>query len=98
MIRKANKYIVVCQQVLCSPGEAIRIHYGWDGEEFGARKAAIKHGFSVRGSDDFNVGVVQGGRLLSFDWMENPVGEDDESMAEIAEALGLEYEPAKERA
>ncbi len=99
MIRKANKYIVVCQQMLCSPGEAIRIHYGWDGNEFGSRKTAIKHGFSVRGSDDFNIGVVvQGRRLLSFDWMHDPVGEDDESMEEIAEALGLEYEPAKERA
>lgn len=49
------------------------------------------------GSDDFNVGVVQDGRLLlSFDWMENPVGEDDESMAEIAAALGLKYELAKD--
>ena len=91
-----TKYIVVCQQVLYSPGSERRFHYGWDGEEFGTRKAAIKHGFSVRGSDDFNVGVVQDGRLLSFDWMENPVGEDDESMAEIAAALGLQYAQAKD--
>lgn len=88
-----QRYIVVCQRALCSPGEPITIHYGWDGDEFETREAAIQHGYLTRGSDDFNIAVIEGERLVSFDWMDKPVGEDDASMAKIAEKMGLQYEP-----
>ena len=86
-------YIVVCQQAWCNE-TGVGIHFGWDREEFATRKAAIRHGFDIRDSDDFNIGVVQGKRLVSFDWMDRPVGERDETMAEIAKALDLEFDPA----
>ena len=49
----------------------------------------------MQGSDDFNIGVVEAGRLVSFDWMNKPVGESGESaevLAQIAEAIGLQEE------
>lgn len=94
----STEYIVVLQSVWASPGLGSGITYGWDGDRFPTREAAIKHGFKIRESDDFNVGVVDGSHLVSFDWMEAPIGEDDESMAEIAEALGLEFVPEQEAA
>lgn len=65
------------------------IEYSSDLEEFDTRKDAIKNGFKITESDDFNIGVVDGGRLVSFDWMGKPVGESQETIQEIAEALGL---------
>lgn len=85
-----TKYIVVCQSAWCN-AQGYGIYYGWDGEEFSTRKQAIKHGFKLRESDDFNVAVIQGDRLVSFDWMDMPVGEDDATMGEIAKALGLTF-------
>ncbi|HII1954291.1 TPA: antitoxin [Escherichia coli] len=35
-------------------------------------------------------GVIEGGKLVSFDWMNEPVGESAETLAEIAEAIGYE--------
>lgn len=84
-------YIVVCQQVVTSPGRDWTIVYGWDGDRFQTRKRAIAAGFKIRGSDDFNIAVVEGDQLVSFDWMNDPIGEDDDTMARIARALGLRY-------
>ncbi|HEA0268855.1 TPA: antitoxin, partial [Salmonella enterica] len=58
--------------------------------EFDKRDKAIKHGFKMQGSDDFNIGVIEAGRLVSFDWMDKPVGESPEILAEIADAIGYE--------
>lgn len=88
-----DRYIVICQSAWCN-ASGFGIDYGWDGEEFDTRAAAKKHGFSLRESDDFNIGVIRGSRLVSFDWMDKPTGEDDASMAEIARALGLRFTPA----
>src|SRR5947209_2044856 len=46
----------------------------------------VRHGFKIRGSDDFNIGVVKGGKLVSFDWMEKPL---DYDLNEVAEYIGL---------
>lgn len=35
--------------------------------------------------------VVRGKHLVSFDWMHKSVGEDDASMANIANAIGLKF-------
>ena len=85
-----TSYIVVCQSAWCN-AQGYGIDYGWDGEEFSTRKQAIKHGLKLRESDDFNIAVIQGGRLRSFDWMDKSVGEDDATMRKIATALGLTF-------
>ncbi|WP_227136705.1 antitoxin [Kosakonia radicincitans] len=87
-----TKFIVIQQRLWCNES-GYGIEYSSDLEEFEDRKAAIRHGFKIAESDDFNIGVIEDGRLVSFDWMEKPVGgecETPETMAEIAEAIGLE--------
>lgn len=87
-----TKFIVIQQRLWCNE-RGHGIEYSSDLEEFGDRKAAIRHGFEIAESDDFNIGVIEGGRLVSLDWMEKPVGgvgETREAMDEIAEAIGLE--------
>ena len=86
-------YIVVCQSAWCNSG-GFGIDYSWDGEEFPDRAQAIKHGFALRESDDFNVAVLSGRRLVSFDWMDHSVGNTDEDLREIAAALGLTFRAA----
>lgn len=90
-----QEYIVIIASAWCNE-QGVGINYGWDGERFKDRKEAIRHGFESRGSDDFNIGVVSGNRLLSFDWMEHPVGgTDDDDMEEVAKAIFLTFKRAK---
>jgi hypothetical protein len=79
---------VLCGQIVGSgPFETL---YNFDGERFTDRKKAIKHGLKIRGSDDFNIGVVEDSKLAHLDWMDNPVDTDPDLMAKIAEQIGLE--------
>lgn len=92
-----TEFIVICQSAWMNES-GYGIGYDWDCQRFTTRKAAIKHGWKVRGSDDFNVGVVAGDSLVSFDWMHEPAGEDEATMAEIAGAIGLIFSPALAKA
>lgn len=67
------------------------INYHAHGLRFATRMEAITEGLKERESDDFNIAVIEGGRLVSFDWMEETIGESPETMAEIASALGLNH-------
>ena len=78
-----TEYITICQSVVGNELSGYTIDYSTDGKRFSTRAGAIKNGFEVRQSDDFNVGVVNGNKLVSFDWMDDPVGEDADGMAEI---------------
>ena len=70
------------------------IGYSSDLERFDKREVAISHGFEVAGCDDFNIGVIDDGRLVSLDWMEKPVGNGKgvsvEKLQIISDAIGLE--------
>lgn len=89
-------YIVVCQSAWCN-SQGYGIDYGWDGSVFYTRADAKKHGFELRESDDFNIGVIDGPFLISFDWMDEPLAESDDTMREIADALGLKFSSKKAR-
>lgn len=65
------------------------LSYDWDGDIFPTRDEAIQRGFQLRESDDFNVGVIQNGKLVSLDWMTEPVDTDPKELAEIAQAIGF---------
>lgn len=82
-------YIVIIQRAWCNES-GFGINYDSDLNEFESRKDAIDYGAELCGSDDFNIGVVESGRLVSFDWMDKPVGESPETLAEIAGVLGLD--------
>ena len=88
----SKSYIVIQQYLWCNEN-GVGIEYTSDCVEFDKRDKAIKHGFKMQGSDDFNIGVVEAGRLVSFDWMNKPVGESGvsaEVLAQIAEAIGIQ--------
>lgn len=84
-----SKFIVIQQRLWCNES-GYGIAYSSDLEEFDTRQEAIKNGFEITESDDFNVGVIEEGRLISFDWMEKPVDENEETLSLIAESIGLE--------
>ncbi|HDL6593663.1 TPA: antitoxin [Yersinia enterocolitica] len=84
-----TKYIVILQSAWCNDGGS-GIMYSSDLIEFDTRNEAIKHGFTLRDSDDFNIGVLTNGTLTSFDWMAKPIGETKDSLARIAKDIGIE--------
>lgn len=84
-----HKYIVLCGQVVGSPGLPYTTEYGFDGKRFDDRQEAIGHGFDIRGSDDFNIGVLKAGKLVSMDWMDEAIDTDPAVLATIAAKAGL---------
>ncbi|ENZ7824045.1 antitoxin [Klebsiella pneumoniae] len=85
----SKSYIVILQYLWCNE-TGVGIEYTSDCIKFDKRDKAIRHGFKLRESDDFNIGVIEGGKLISFDWMDKPVGESEDTLAQIAELIGLE--------
>lgn len=69
------------------------INYSWDGSRFNNRADAIRHGYELRGSDDFNIGQTYGDDLIWFGWMDQRSDETEDTMREIAEAIGLTFNP-----
>lgn len=83
------KYIVILQRAWCNDSGS-GINYHSDLVEFDKRDKAIKHGFELQDSDDFNIGVLTNGVLTSFDWMAKPLAETKDSLARIASGIGIE--------
>jgi hypothetical protein len=81
------EYVVLCGQIVGSQEHGFECVYDFDGERFADREKAIKHGFKVRGSDDFNIGVIEDGKLVSLDWMDKPVDTDADILGGIAEQV-----------
>lgn len=82
-----TEYIVICGQA--TGGGPFRIEYSTDGERFPNRARAITHGFTKGRLDDFNIGVLEDGKLVSIDWMEETVEEIPAYLAVVSEQLGL---------
>jgi hypothetical protein len=53
------------------------------------RGNAISEGFAAYGSDDFNIAVIEDGRLVSWDWMDEVVETDPSEVRRIAAEVGL---------
>ncbi len=87
-----QEFIVICASAWANAG-GYGISYSWDGQRFNNRDDAIKHGWELRGSDDFNIGQTYGDDLIWFGWMDRRHHEDDDTMREIAEAVGLNFNP-----
>lgn len=85
----SKSYIVIQQYWWCNE-KGHGVEYTTDGVDFDKRDKAIKHGLKTQGSDDFNIGVIENERLVSFDWMNKSIDESAETLAEIAEAIGYE--------
>lgn len=81
-----RQYIVLCGQVICNEHHT-GVTYNFDGEWFDTREQAIRHGLTIRGSDDFNIGVVTNGFITSLDWMNEVV----DTEAAVLEAIQQEH-------
>lgn len=86
------EFIVIFASAWCNSG-GVGISYSWDNQRFNNRNDAIKHGLKTRGSDDFNIGQTYGDDLIWFGWMDERMDEDEETMCEIAEDIGLDFDP-----
>lgn len=91
----SKQYMVVCQQIYTNyvPGENNEWSTGYncDFERFNTLKQAIRHGWKVRDSDDFNIVIVDGNKLIDWCYMEKSMEEEPEVLEEIAGQLSLEY-------
>ena len=86
------EFIVVCSSAWANE-RGSGIDYAWDGARFNNRADAIKHGWEIRYSDDFNIGQTYGDDLIWFGWMDRRIPEDDDGMRTIAESIGLSFDP-----
>lgn len=78
-----REYVVICAQIMGDGSKPFEIVYGWDMDRFTVRQKAISHGLKIRGSDDFNIGVLENDKLISLDWMREPVDTDPKVLAMI---------------
>lgn len=84
-----TEYIVLCGQVIGGGEYPFEVLYGFDGERFFDRGAAITHGLKIRESDDFNIGVIQEGKLVSLDWMNESIDTAPDVLDPIAAQIDL---------
>jgi hypothetical protein len=84
------KYIVITAQAVGGSTAPARIEHYWDGRVFSERQEAVSHGFKTRGSDDFNIGMVnKAGSLHSIWWMDEDLHEPPETLRAISQEIGL---------
>lgn len=86
------EFIVILASAWCNDS-GIGISHSWDGKRFNNRSDAIRHGLRLRYSDDFNIGQTYGDDLIWYGWMNDRIDEDEETMREIAEEIGLTFDP-----
>lgn len=86
-----RQYLAIYSEYNGNEQTGFHASWYWDGTYFDHRPDAIARGFKNRGSDDFNVGVLDchTGRLVAIDWMHERVDDDPVVLAEVNEALGL---------
>lgn len=80
-------FIVLCGQVV--GGGPFFVEYSFDGRKFDNLANAIDHGATLRRSDDFNIGVLEDGKLIRIDWMSQIVDTDPVLMAKVSKQVGL---------
>lgn len=84
-----DKFIVIVARAWCN-SDGVGIDYSSDLVMHETRGIAAYEGISSVDSDDFNIGVVREGRLVSLDWMDDVVESDPVVLSRIAEKIGLE--------
>ena len=82
-------FITLIASAVGNERDGFRIAHYWDGATFATKAEAVRNGFREAGSDDFNVGIVRSGKLLSVWWMDEQIDEPAETLAEISREIGL---------
>lgn len=74
-----QEWIVIVRQIVGGgPWETVSY---WDGERYPSRNEAIGAGACQFGHDDFNIGCVEGNRLVWFGWMDKEIAADLDHVA-----------------
>lgn len=84
-----DKFIVIVGRAWCN-SEGVGIHYSSDLVMHETRGIAVYEGTGQVESDDFSIGVIHDGKLVSLDWMDEVVESDPAILIEIAEQICLE--------
>lgn len=82
-----TEFIVLCGQIVGNG--PFNTEYSFDGERFAGRQEAVIHGFNSGRSDDFNIGCVESGKLVSLLWMDRTINTDPAEIEQIAKQVGL---------
>lgn len=82
------RYIVITQRALTIDGTAKLAAFS-DLAEFYTKIEAIDHGEKLVNCDDFNIGVISQGKLVSLDWYNDVVTANRKELDKIAEDLGI---------
>ena len=82
-------YVTITGHAVGNDRDGFRVYYDWDRRTFTDKAAAIANGFEAVGCDDFNIGVVRKGRLVSIWWMDSQISEEDEALARIGRECGF---------
>ena len=86
----ADAYVTIIGHAVGNDRDGFRVACHWDGHTFADKEAAITNGFKSIGCDDFNVGVVRKGRLVSIWWMDRQIDELPGKLEMIGREIGLE--------
>lgn len=79
-------WVALAGQLVGNPSDW-SMSWNWDHVYHPSRAEAIKAGFPLaNGTDDFNVGHVEAGRLVWFGWMDEEHPAED--YAEVAKCFG----------
>jgi hypothetical protein len=82
-------YAVITSRAFCKEYGPITIEYFSDGKRFDDWERCRDHGIRSTGSDDFNIGVIEGGKLVDLRWMEDSINEDAETLGYIERCIFL---------
>jgi hypothetical protein len=83
-------YVTIIGHAVGNDRDGFRIAHDWDGRTFTAKAEAVSNGFRAIGCDDFNVGVVKAGRLVSVWWMDRQINEPPGELEMIGREMGLD--------
>ena len=89
MSTTTDYYVTITGHAVGNDRDGFRVCYDWDRRTFTDKAAAIENGFEAVGCDDFNIGVVRKGQLVSLWWMDNQISEEDEALARIGRECGF---------
>lgn len=83
-----KKFIIIHCHAICNEFGS-SIGHSSDLVQYDTKAEAVNIGYKQADSDDFNVGVLDDGFLVSLDWMGKVVTDRPQDMVRISENLGL---------
>lgn len=80
--RKGDTYAVLFGPPQGNPEQGFWFDYRWLSAELQTHAQAVREGFKVQGSDDFNIGAIRDGKLAAVLWMHEVCDDAPDVLAE----------------